>query len=178
MDHLSLSVMCSPLSYVDRTQRVAHRSYTLPRLEIHSLIWSDRDCQREGERAWGVYYMWVHMHARLGDGVCRRVCLWGFVCGRWQSVPVQVWVSWRHCQEGLIFTFPIHVSIPVIQLTPEMRYLVILRHRSKKRWAGNSQAPTLNSLEKREVTDRDLSTHRHRHKHWAANSILFKVCSP
>lgn len=47
------------------------------------------------------------------------VCLCVCVCLQlsWSS---QVGVSWRHCQAGLIFSFPIRGSIPVTQLTPRV----------------------------------------------------------
>ena len=52
--------------------------------------------------------------------VCELKCLY-LVCVCVQlSWSSQVGVSWRHCQPGLIFSFPIRGSIPVTQLTPRV----------------------------------------------------------
>lgn len=73
-----------------------------------------------------VNYIWLQLVFVCTTSACLCTCVWAqvFICRvcvcvqlSWSS---QVGVSWRHCQPGLIFSFPIRGSIPVTQLTPRV----------------------------------------------------------
>ncbi len=65
--------------------------------------------------------MWVNISASLSVYLCMCIHFHLCVCVRMQlSWSSQVGVSWRHCQAGLISSFPIRGSIPVTQLTPRV----------------------------------------------------------
>lgn len=41
-----------------------------------------------------------------------------FDAGKLTAASSERWLSWRHCQLGLISTFSLYVTVPVLQLTP------------------------------------------------------------